>query len=493
MNRAVSFALVVVGGCVYFNAMYDARREFDDGVRKMREKSEIAARVQFDSVIAKTGRILEDHPGSKWADDAAILKARSELYTRKWESAIETAALAAALSDDESTMALAAGLAGVAHREIGETVAADSLLTLAIGADIDADDRALFLFQRGLARQQMGKAEIAAADLEAAATELNLSTEGRLTLSVALRDVGDYERSAQLAGQLLATTTINPVSPLYSHVDSLSVLDPRSVDTVVARLLQSPSLAATRTSTYHYLRGRAHLHSTDTTEALVQFETAIAVSSTATAAADAAYWVTELQLRSADTPDDLTALLDLYSVARRSMSSEIRTNAAARDGATRTFAGLMEAYDSRGATAAEAVLRAAELAGADLEAPAVARGLYLLYLDLAPESRWAAKAIFGAIAVSGHPPDPAWIEDRGQVTDADLRARLATLPADDPYRQTLASPDERRPMADSLYVLAEADLRRRLSEIRRLFDPSATFDTIPAAVDSVPADGRAEQ
>jgi hypothetical protein len=134
------------------------------------------------------------------------------------------------------------------------------------------------------------------------------------------------------------------------------------------------------------------------------------------------------------------------------------------------------------------MLRAAELARIDLDAPALARGCYLLYIDVAPGSRWTAKAIYGALSVSGHEPDPSWVADRGAATDDELRERLASLPADDPYRLALASPAERGPMADSMYVLAEADLQRRLLEIRMLFDPTAgdtavTADTIPAIRD----------
>jgi len=73
------------------------------------------------------------------------------------------------------------------------------------------------------------------------------------------------------------------------------------------------------------------------------------------------------------------------------------------------------------------------------------------------------------------------------ATDDELRDRLKTLPTDDPYRLALADPAERGPMADSMYVLAEADLQRRLLEIRMLFDPTA--EDIVAAEDSIPVAG----
>ena len=70
---------LAAGACVYFNAMYDAGQEYNMGLEELREGRPSAAREHFDSVSAKAGRVVEDHPDSKWADDAALLKARAEL------------------------------------------------------------------------------------------------------------------------------------------------------------------------------------------------------------------------------------------------------------------------------------------------------------------------------------------------------------------------------------------------------------------------------
>ena len=54
MRTTRLLALTMVGGCVYFNAMYDANREYDAALESLQEQSEVTARVQFDSVIANT-------------------------------------------------------------------------------------------------------------------------------------------------------------------------------------------------------------------------------------------------------------------------------------------------------------------------------------------------------------------------------------------------------------------------------------------------------
>jgi hypothetical protein len=483
-SRLLPIALLT--GCVYFNAMYDANREFDAGLESLHEQAEVTARIQFDSVIAKTGRIVEDHPDSKYADDAAILKTRAELHNRMWESALETSVTAEELAGSAQSRAVALGLRGVASRELGSNREADSLLSLGLAGDVRAEDEALFLFQRGLARQSMGLSDQATADLEAAANSVELSPEGTLTLSLALRDIGEYSRSAELAARLVATANPNPHSPLYLHVDSLAVLAPSVVDSVVAVLMEEPAVPATRMAAYNYIAGRARLNQGREPDALASFDAAIAAAASSQAAAAAAFYTIELRLRAATRPEDVTELLRLFPVARRAGEREMRDRSAVWESASTEFEELITAYESRGESAAEAVLRAAEIARIDLDSPALARGSYLLYLQLVPDSRWAAKAIYGALSVSGHAPDPAWVADRGPATDDELRVHLDSLPADDPYRLALARAEDRGFLADSMYVLAESDLRRRLTEIRMLFDPTAG-DTVPAEAE-VPAE-----
>lgn len=475
--------IAVVAGCVYFNAMYDADQAYDEGVRSVQEQSPVLARVHFDSVIAKTGRIVEDHPDSKYADDAAILKIRAELYNELWDSAVESSRLAERLADDPTHRALAIGLRGVALGHLGADAEADSLLTEALAVDVGPEDRAQFLFARGLARQRMNDPALAAGDLEAAAASAALSPEGSLTLAVALRDMGDFDRSADVTARLLATASASPQSPLYLHVDSLAQLAPFVVDSMIARLLQDPRTSATRQAGYHLIAGRAEAREGRDSAALASFDAAMEAAPTSQSAADAAWYASELRLAAADRPQAIDALLRTLQNARRVSRPALQRKAAGWNTAAREFQSLEATYESRGTSVAEALLRAAEVADLELGAPALARGNYLLYLQVDPGSRWAAKAIYGALSVSGYTPDSSWVVDRGPETDAELRRRLTSLPADDPYRLALTR-DSIGTMADSMYVLAEADLERRIMEIQVLYDPTAA-DTAAAEEDEV--------
>ncbi len=479
MRRGLAWlSVTTLGACVYFNAWYDANRAFDDGLDQI-GRSNAAARVSFDTVIAITSRIVADHPDSKYADDAAILKTRSELHNSLWESAGESARTARSLTSDPEIESLATGLEGVARRRLGENEVADSLLTESLAGPLSPDDRALILFNRGLALQQMDHPERAVEDLSAAGELLDLTAQGRLNLALALRSVGQYRESADLSAQLLASEPTDMRSALYTHVDSLSRLAPKDVEAAVATLLEAPNVPSARAAAYHLVVGEARQYAGEIEAALVSFDAAIEAASTSTIAADASYQALKIHLGWAAEPEDVTRALEYASSARRATRTVWRRDAQRIDEVGRQFDGLMQAYASRGRSAAEALLRAAELATSDLHSPALARGLYLLYLDSAPDSPWAAKAALGALAASGYEPRQTWVEDRGEATDAELRAMLAALPATDPYRKSLTG-DTPVEDSDSTYLFAERDLRRRIDEIETLLTPEVTAPAAPA-------------
>jgi tetratricopeptide (TPR) repeat protein len=453
--------------------MYDAQREYDRGLAAMREGNPVVARVAFDSVIAKTDRVVRDHPDSKYAAPAVMLKVRSEIYNRRWEAAAGTAARALELSADSTVRALADGFLGMAAYNLEEPTRADSLLTVALAGPIGADDRALFLFNRGLARLELGRPGPAAEDLQTASRQIDLSDEARRDLALALTQIGQYEEAAKLTAQLLQANRFgNLTLAQRAQIDTLSRRAPAVADTMLADLLRVSDTEPTMIAMLYFLRGRARQQAGDTEAALRYLDSAVAAAATSRYAADASYYAARQRLREATRTEVVSTALTGLLRAQASVDPEVRVDAARLHTWAQRFVHLMEAYESRGAAAAEAVLRAAEVAGTELDAAALARGLYLLYLDLAPDSRWAAKAIYGALAYAGHPPGD-WVEDRGEETDRELLARLAALPEDDPYRLAVEERGGEYPLADSMYLLAEADLKQRIQAIRMLFDPEA--------------------
>lgn len=465
--------LLLASACVYYNSVYDAEQAYERAEERRREGRPAEADVAYDSVIAKTDRVIVKHPESKHAVTAAILKARAELARDYPEAAVETTARVADLTEDPALLGLAAGLEGVARRQLGDLEAADRLLTRALESDPGAEDRALFAFHRGLARLAAGRPEQAAEDLEAAGRQERLSPDVRLDLARGLAEVGQRENAVRLTDELLRESRVFGLPRgMDAHLDSLVRRAPGEVETAFSRQLEdAPPDPAKEALLRHYV-GRARELRGDRAGALEAYRAAWS-DGQGRYAAEAAYRWARTHIRSAERPTDVVATRDALLAARGVQEAYLTADVARLGSAVDEFASLVEAYETRGATAAEAALRAAEIAGSVLGARRVARGLYLRYLDLAPESEWRAKAIAGAMLHADYPAG-AWAEDEGADTDARLMARLSSLPASDPYRVSLQDLP-RDAGIDSAYVEAERELRRRILQIRMLYDTTAVL------------------
>ncbi|MFQ5530670.1 MAG: hypothetical protein ACE5FP_10050 [Gemmatimonadota bacterium] len=482
--------LSLTASCVYFNAVYDARLAYGEAVRLQRAGEEAPARVRFDSVIAITSRIVSGHSDSKYAASAALLKARSELANGLPEAAARTAAGTGALTEDRRALDTAAGLEGVARRQLGDAFAADSVLTRALDGDISDDDRALFLFHRGMARLEEGRPAEAAEDLAATGIQEELSEPARLDLARALADVGQYESSVRLTAELVRVNQFaNFGQALLAHLDTIARRAPVVLDSALAVELEQPELADTKRGALYYFRGRSAEHASDTLAALASYGGAREAAERSRYGMAASYRAARLRIMRATGPADIVATRTYLESAANTLDPAISPEVLRLRERVVLFSNLVGAYESRGSTAAEAALRAAEIAAGDLAVPRVARGLYLRYLELAPDSPWAAKAIYGAL-LYGDTPASDWIDDRGASTDSRLRGMLTALADSNPYRISIED-RTRDAAADSAYVLAESDLRRRLLEIRMLYDTTAVLvqpqDTVqPVADDEQP-------
>ncbi|MGI9037269.1 MAG: hypothetical protein ACR2GQ_00265 [Gemmatimonadota bacterium] len=498
-RRAWLPLLLLSASCVYFNAMYDAEVSYSKAVDSSREGRDTEARTRFDSVVAITGRIVRDHPESKHAAPAAILKARSELATQKWEAAASTAADVGRLTEDPRLLATAAGLEGSARRRLAalpdlqddeerraeEMDAADSLLSVALAEDLPGDVRASFLMERGQVRLARGEAEAAAIDLEDASGQSELNSEVRLDLARGLADVEQYEASVRLADGLIRQNTFVNLAPgERALLDTLVRRDPSRLAAAFGQQIEEGSLTDSRRMLLLNYRGRGLEAMGDTAAALEQYDGAR--TGQGRDAAEARYRWARLRIRAATSPEDIIATLQPLELSQGIVDPLAAGDAARLRSLVDEFTRLVDAYRSRGSTAAEAALRAAEIAGAELSSPRVSRGLYLRYLDIASTSPWRAKAIAGAL-LHHETPAGGWAGDDGAATDAELRAQLAALPADDPYRISIEDMP-RNANVDSAYVAAERDLRRRLVEIRMLYDTTAVLvtptDTAEAEADS---------
>ncbi|MFQ5746743.1 MAG: tetratricopeptide repeat protein [Gemmatimonadota bacterium] len=472
MKRRVVAALLVASGCVYFNTMYNAREEFGRA-RQLHREGDPSARVALDSVIAKSERVMLRHPDSKYADDAALLKARSEIMLERWAAAFESARAAVRLAGDPGVRATALGLQGTAAYSLRRYAPADSLLTLALAADLDPDDAASFRFARGRTRLALGRPEEAAADLREASQEEETSAEARLDLAVALAAIGAYDESVSLTKVLLQSSRAGDLNEAErTHVDSLIARVPEAMETALTEIAADESQLPARRALFLLLRGLARERSGDGPGSIEDFDTASRLAIATRAGGEAAYHAAHGRLEAASTPDSVRETLGSLLLAERVGPQTIRPSARRMREAVQRFSNLMGAWESRGDAAAEALIRAAEVAATDLEANRVARDLYVRYVASSSDSPWLAKAIIGALSLGA--------ADSGTSADeAALRSRLRAIPATDPYRSALRG--DTSAAADSAYARAERRLATRLDQIRALFEPTAVTPAEPAA------------
>lgn len=91
---AVCGLLVLQSGCAYFNTFYLARKYYSDAERS-REKTESDklppdAIKKYEDSIVQCQKVLRDHGGSRWADDAVYLMGASYYGKKEYENAIKT-------------------------------------------------------------------------------------------------------------------------------------------------------------------------------------------------------------------------------------------------------------------------------------------------------------------------------------------------------------------------------------------------------------------
>ncbi len=98
MNRyskiiAIQLLLVFLAlgsGCVYYNTFYLARKSFNEAESKRKESKgsrPVINKASYNKAIAKSGKVLEKYPNSKWYDDALYVNGISHYYTDNFNTA----------------------------------------------------------------------------------------------------------------------------------------------------------------------------------------------------------------------------------------------------------------------------------------------------------------------------------------------------------------------------------------------------------------------
>lgn len=235
-RAAVLLVLLLVGGCAYYNGMYNAKRLAGQARKAEREGRTFDATSLWGQVGVKAESVLARHPTSKWADEARLLQGTSMVKLRNCPGALGPLETVMTASRDSALAEAAAVLVGDCRTTVGDAAGAMSAYSRLTGSR-DPDRRRLALFARGRARRINGEYQAALADLSA--TDLPGARGER---AAALAGLGRLPEALVIADTLLAVG--DTLAPWDSLVAAVALHDPEAGSALTDRIAATPALPA---------------------------------------------------------------------------------------------------------------------------------------------------------------------------------------------------------------------------------------------------------
>jgi tetratricopeptide (TPR) repeat protein len=454
----IAVALTAATGCVYFNALYNANRLFDQGSAEIEDGRVAAGRGNLGASIEKAERIVANKPNSRWADDALRLTTRARILREEWMEAAESAVLLLAYAKTAEDSAEVAGYLGTAKIYLGELAVADSLLSVALEYEDGAKPRSRLLLSRARARavmDRLGEADLdlrEAIELEPDWLEPRIDRVRLLVLS-GRGDQAVFWLSS-LFNLILNATEEREVVALAQEVVSMSPA------TGLAALAEVESSNLLRSDRALLIKLRADIEVSigDSETGKEDYQLAVSIDPDSRSAVDAQVSLASLDVQSAEQVEDLerpqTSLERLYrQPAARGVYSLNRL----RDMLIR-----IEFWVEVGNLG---YILAAETARDELNAPLLARTLLLEYANTQPQSLWAPKAILAVLDLTDLDSGAPEAATNGSSAE-ELRRRLAEDYGDSAYVRALIGGAQ----SQFTYEELESGLRRQLERLEVLAD-----------------------
>jgi hypothetical protein len=157
-------ALLLVGGCAYYNGMYNTKRLAGRARKAEKEGRTFDATSLWGQVGVKAESVLAQHPNSKWADEARLLQATSMARLKNCAMAVRPLETVVLTSPNPAFREDAAVLLGSCRTQLGDAggaMVAYSRLT----SSRDPERRRLALFAHGQAQRIEGNYQQALEEL----------------------------------------------------------------------------------------------------------------------------------------------------------------------------------------------------------------------------------------------------------------------------------------------------------------------------------------
>lgn len=404
MTRWSGVALLILGGCAYYNALYNANRAFEEAEAARRDGREALARTKYGEAIEKAAKSYRSSEDGRWADDALYLIGRSHARRGDWAEA--QAALETALERTTSP-SLAAGARvylGAAAVSLGDDGRGMALLDAALADLHDDRVRAEAFLWRARARYGAGADDRVWSDLDSASVGgERYRVEAALDRLAWGVETGILEQALQGAEALLQSGRAAAAS-----------------DTVEALIRASSTRWGPEATRPLLERVEAAAWPPQRRDALLLLRAQISYEA---GALDRAREDAELVSRGvgaqADAARVLLARWRLRELADPGALDDVRAVLLPAVGSTEAL-GILEDIKEVGLLVERsrrpgqelALFAAAEVARDGLGAPGLAHTLFLAYADLARGSAWEGKALLAALQTARDPKVRGPIETR---------------------------------------------------------------------------------
>jgi hypothetical protein len=467
-TRLLAASALLLAGCAYYNALYNANRRMDDARRAEARRDVGSAQAAYREALDKAAASYRQDPDGRWADDALLLVGRARYGLGEYAEARAALVRVIELTRAEELRADAQAWLGAAELGLGNAPAAVSSLDAALRTRADPRYR----LWRARAHFALGNTVQAWQDLEHTIEQGGaLATQARLERLAAALSTADSARFRTAMYEVLRD------GAAAASGDSVRVLLHAAVARWGPAYAQGtlPSASAARWSGENrdrigLARARLLLATGDTAAAIADARRVARERNTAadTARTLAASWLLARTTQSAE-------LAGVRALLVATPAIEEARNLLASLNALEVLLGF-----ARQPERALALFAAAELARDELHAPALARTLFLQYTEAAPAAIWAPKALLAVAALEGSDPlqrvnGGAWDEHNPYLST--LRGRSA----DDAYR------DAETRLADQLAAFRGAAAQQIAARERGVAIAMAAADSVRmmARIDSL--------
>jgi hypothetical protein len=401
-------ALLLLGGCVYYNGMYNTKRLAGSARSAERDGRTFEATNLWGQVVTRADSLVTRHPDSKYVDEALMLKGTALARLGQCPNAVGLLSRVGQVRASEDAVEDAYLSLARCQLELGDAGAAE----IAVGHALQSREperrrEARLVHARAL--RLTGRAREAAAVLDSLTGD-RVADERLLTFAAA----GRRDDAIRIADSLLARPDSGRVWD--SLVAQVGRADPVTASHIVDRMVERPGTPLP-SQTRWLIEDGERLQSVDTARASARLAQAAQIGANTPAGISAGVVLVRKRVASAGTVADLAQPIKILDSL-----AELSGQTGEAGQLQALLHRIRESADSSAARAAMADMRlflAAEIARDTLTAPRLAGSLFRQVAEDWPDSPYAPKALLALGMV-----DSAWADSAHAL----LAGRYAASP-----------------------------------------------------------------